>query len=149
MSTLTVFTERFNEILSERELKPSVLAALLGVHKNTVCRYARGAQLPNLKMAVAMADYFGFTLDYLLGRSDEGGAFAAKEREVFKDRFAFLMKKFGTNKYRVAKATGLHPSVLYRWQEGKCSPELDSIVILADYFDCSVEYILGRSGNIR
>lgn len=52
MNTLRTFTERLNEMMAERDIRPPNLAAVLGVPKNTICRYARGAQLPNLKMAI-------------------------------------------------------------------------------------------------
>lgn len=145
MDNLLIFTERFNDILQEKQLKPSQLAAKLGVPKNTICRYARGAQLPNLKMAIMLCDYLCCDIDYLLGRSDKPSVIATSKIMPFADRFDFLLSRFKTNKYRIAKFTPLHASILYRWQSGECSPELDSLIILADYFDCSVEYVLGRS----
>lgn len=144
MDELSVFAERFKDLLSENGLKPTKLAYLLGIPKNTICRYARGFQLPNLKMATMLADYFDCGIDYLLGRTDERKSVSNNSVIPFTTRFQDLMKEFGTNKYRISKATDLHPSILYRWQSGQCSPELDSLIILANYFDCSVEYILGR-----
>ena len=88
------------------------------------------------------------TIDYLLGRTDEHRKFIPQNPQPFKERFPILLEKFNTNKYRVAKSTALHQSVLYRWQSGDCSPELDSLIILADYFDCSVEYIIGRCETV-
>lgn len=148
MNTLKTFTERLNEMMAERDLRPSNLASVLGVPKNTICRYARGAQLPNLKMAIVLSGYFRCTIDYLLGRTDEQRKFIPQNPQPFKERFPILLEKFNTNKYRVAKSTALHQSVLYRWQSGDCSPELDSLIILADYFDCSVEYVIGRCETV-
>lgn len=148
MNALTLFTERFNELLSDKGIKPSNLAALLNVPKNTVCRYARGVQMPDLKMAMLLSDFFGCSVDYLLGRTDEGKTFTPAPAKNFRDRFPYLMKKFATNKYRIAKATELHQSILYRWQRGDCAPELASLLILADHFGCSIEYLLGRCETI-
>lgn len=144
MNDLSLFAERFNELLDERGLKPSRLAAVLGIPKNTICRYARGAQLPNLRMAMILSGYFGCSIDYLLGRSDVGKVFKPASPVPFRERFPALLKQFNTNKYRIAKETELHSSILYRWQSGDCSPELESLLILANHFDCSVEYLLGR-----
>ncbi len=148
METLNSLKDRFNELLAEHNLKPSVLALKLNIPKNTLCRYARGAQMPNLKMAMLLSDYFGCSIDYLLGRTDSNCNFNPQDAKPFKERFPFLLQQFKTNKYRIAKETNLHSSILYRWQNGNCSPELDSLIILADHFDCSVEYLIGRSNNI-
>lgn len=148
MNALSLFTERFNELLAERGLKPSKLATVLNVPKNTICRYARGAQLPNLQMALTLSEYFGCSIDYLLGRCDEGKVFTPLKIQVFSERFPVLLQQFNTNKYRIAKETALHSSILYRWQSGDCSPELESLIILADHFDCSIEYLLGRCETI-
>lgn len=147
MNALSLFTERFNELLNERDLKPSVLAARLEIPKNTICRYARGAQLPNLRMAIILSGFFGCSIDYLLGRSDEGKVLEPSDIKPFGERFPIIMKQFKTNKYRIAKETALHSSILYRWQSGDCSPELESLIILSDHLGCSIEYLLGRCGT--
>lgn len=147
MNALSLFTERFNELLNERDLKPSVLAARLEIPKNTICRYARGAQLPNLRMAIILSGFFGCSIDYLIGRSDEGRVFEPSDIKPFSERLPAIMKQFKTNKYRIAKETALHSSILYRWQSGDCSPELESLIILSDHLGCSIEYLLGRCGT--
>ena len=149
MSALSIFTERFNELLSERDLKPTALAVRLDIPKNTICRYARGAQLPNLRLAIILSGFFGCSIDYLLGRSDKGKVFKPSDLKPFSERLPVIMKQFKTNKYRIAKETALHSSILYRWQSGDCSPELESLIILADHLGCSVEYLLGRSDIIN
>jgi DNA-binding XRE family transcriptional regulator len=43
----------------------------LGVAKQTVNHWETGYRLPSLDIAVALADYFDVSLDYLVGRSDD------------------------------------------------------------------------------
>lgn len=33
----------------------------------------------------------------------------------------------------------------YAWIKGKCYPNFDNLIKLADFFNCSIEYLLGRT----
>lgn len=144
MSNLQKFVERLSELLIDHEMKAANLADALGVTRKTISRYRRGERLPDIDTALRMSAYFHCSLDFLLGRSDTGAEFDPLPRPLFKDRFAFLLDFFKTTKYRLIKDTQIDESVVYDWQKGTVSPRLESILILADYFGCSVEFVLGR-----
>ncbi|MDE6880955.1 MAG: helix-turn-helix domain-containing protein [Oscillospiraceae bacterium] len=46
----------------------------LGIPRRHYQKFEAGASLPNLENFIALADYFGVSLDYLAGRAGEGGA---------------------------------------------------------------------------
>lgn len=48
------------------------LAARLGVKPCTVSRWESGEKVPELTTLLKLADVFGVTLDYLLGRNEPG-----------------------------------------------------------------------------
>lgn len=43
----------------------------MGLALNTYVRYERGEREPTASVLVQMADYYGVTTDYLLGRSEK------------------------------------------------------------------------------
>ena len=43
----------------------------MGIALNTYVRYERGEREPTASTLVQMADFYGVTLDYLVGRSEE------------------------------------------------------------------------------
>ena len=43
----------------------------MGFALNTYVRYERGEREPTASVLVQMADFYGVTLDYLVGRSEE------------------------------------------------------------------------------
>ena len=65
------FNERLQDLISENLTTISQVSAELGCGEPTISRYATGRALPCLSMAVRLADYFGVTLDYLLGITEE------------------------------------------------------------------------------
>ena len=47
------------------------VAVAIGTAERNYQRYERGANMPNIEMAWKLADHFGVSIDYLVGRSDE------------------------------------------------------------------------------
>ena len=67
-----------------------------------------------------------------------------RQRPPFPEQLTFLLKHFNVTKYRMEKDTGLAEKTVNRWHNGKTQPTVDSLIRLAKYFDCSVDFILGR-----
>lgn len=57
-------------------------------------------------------------------------------------KFALLLEKSNKTTYRVAKDTGMSPTVFSDWKSGRSKPKVDKLKILADYFGVSIEYFL-------
>ena len=52
-----------------------------------------------------------------------------------------LLKKHKVSIYKLAKDTGLQPSMFSRWKAGDYTPKLDKLQRIADYFSVSVDYL--------
>ena len=59
------------------------------------------------------------------------------------ERYADLLKKRKISNYKVAKDTGISQATLSDWKNGKSTPKQDKLQILADYFQVSLNYLLG------
>ncbi len=60
--------KRIKELRIEKNMSQQELGELLGITKVSVCGYENGTRTPNLETFTAIADIFGTTTDYLLGR---------------------------------------------------------------------------------
>lgn len=56
-----------------------------------------------------------------------------------------IMQAKNLSSYRVSKDTGISDSLLGYYRSGKNDPSADNLIKLADYFDVSVDYLLGRT----
>ena len=73
MEILEILGDRLRQLREERELKQKDIAAMLDVTLRHYQRMEHGAvNIPTLTLC-ALADYYGVTTDYLLGRSDQRG----------------------------------------------------------------------------
>ena len=68
---MSTFPERLRALREARRLPCATLSELCGLCPQQVGRYESGRQLPSLAAAVALADFFGVSLDYLVGRSEK------------------------------------------------------------------------------
>ena len=48
---------------------------------------------------------------------------------------------------QIAKLLGLHPSVYRRYEKGNREIPLWALIRLADYYETSTDYLLGRTDN--
>lgn len=62
------FRQRLQQLRERKNISRIVLSELCGLHPDAIRRYERGEDKPNLESLVAIADFFGVTIDYLVGR---------------------------------------------------------------------------------
>lgn len=61
------------------------------------------------------------------------------------ERFEALLKSKGVTAYRVAKETGLTTVTLTNWKQGKYTPKIDKMKLIADYLGVSTDYLYGKT----
>ena len=62
------------------------------------------------------------------------------------NRLAYLRKKKGITLKEMSQELGdIKLASLSRYEHGRREPKLDTLVKIANYFDCSVDYLLGRT----
>ena len=65
------FGERLKELRKQKKLTQQQLGDVVHVSKVSISGYERGERSPDRETLTALADYFGVSTDYLLGRSPE------------------------------------------------------------------------------
>ena len=66
-----IFAFRLRKLRERRRVSRRVLADLCGVSKSAMARYEKGEREPSVRAVYELADYFGVTVDYLLGRGEK------------------------------------------------------------------------------
>lgn len=66
---------------------------------------------------------------------------------LFKERLRELMKENALNQVKLAQNAGLKQNTISAWLAGKKEPSLTSLWRVADYFDVSIDYLVGRSDD--
>lgn len=62
------------------------------------------------------------------------------------ERILKILEDQGITAYKVSKATGISVSLFSKWRENPSSRIASrNLELIADYLDCSVDYLLGRT----
>ena len=66
---------------------------------------------------------------------------------AFDERLKELRKTHGLTQKQLATETNLSERGVQNYEISKRKPEYDSLIALADYFDVSLDYLVGRSSS--
>lgn len=58
------------------------------------------------------------------------------------ERYVELRDKKGVTDYRVSEDTGISRSTFTDWKNGRSAPKVEKLLLLAEYFDVPVEYLI-------
>ena len=84
-----VFAERLHELFITRGVSYATLSSYVEVPTSTLYRFVNGqTTYPSVIAAIRIADYFGVSLDWLFGRTDNKFANAQEDNEA--DQVAHL-----------------------------------------------------------
>ena len=66
---------------------------------------------------------------------------------VFCDRLSALKQSSGATLSQLAEAAGISPRAIKYYASGEREPTMSTLIALADYFDVSIDYLVGRSDD--
>ena len=144
MEILSKLPERLEELMEERELRSETLAKEAGIAGSSIRSWLRGTSVPSFESAVKLADFFGCSLDFLAGRSEDCGNIAPKPLPPFYPRLRAIMAEAGMTRFRIAKETQIKDAFFTNWARGE-KPLLVTLCALADYLNVSIDYLVGRT----
>ena len=63
---------------------------------------------------------------------------------IFRQRLQQLREKKRISRIVLSELCGLSPDVVRRYERGEAEPTLKSLIALAEFFEVSVDYLIGR-----
>lgn len=142
---MSKFHERLAGLIIESETSVQELSEKYGFSLSAIYKWLRGVCYPSFDNLVLLADNFGCSADYLLGLKDDEVEYTANEqRQPFDVLFSDLLKEKNVSEYRLVKQTGLARSKVDEWRKAASLPSVESLVLVAKFFDVSVDRLVGR-----
>ena len=65
-----VFRRRLRGLRGDRDLEQITLSQLCGLYDKAVFDYENGRRKPSVETAIRISDFFGVSLEYLIGREE-------------------------------------------------------------------------------
>lgn len=66
---------------------------------------------------------------------------------MFKQKIEELLKENGINKRKLALDTSIPYTTINGWLKEDKNPTLNNLITLADYFQCSIDFLSGREND--
>lgn len=67
--------------------------------------------------------------------------------ERFPNRLRQLRERRGLSRRTLSELCGLSKNMIALYERGEAVPSAEAVCLLADYFDVSTDYLLGREKN--
>jgi len=71
------------------------------------------------------------------------------DRKIFSERLRNLRNRDNKTMVDVSTALRISKVSVFQWESMKTIPTGDNLIVLADYFDVSVDYLVGRSDSLQ
>lgn len=63
----------------------------------------------------------------------------------FKDRLKELREETGTSQQTLAKLLSMSKMAISHWESGHSEPSINQLIKLSDFFDVTVDYLVGKN----
>ena len=138
------FSKRLVELMVEQNLNAKALAEKLCISHTSVGRFIRGERTPSFQCFVKMLYFFNCSADYLLGLTEFHTEETLHPIPAFKDSLRTMLNERQVTQAQLIATLSLSSAVPYKWLTGINEPSMNSLISLAEYFECSVDYLIGR-----
>ena len=144
MDILSKLSKRLHELMEEAEMKTPALGDAIQLEPSVLSKFLRAERMPSANTLVKLADYFNCTTDYLLGLSDIVDERKFKRRPPFSQQIDSLIAFSQKTQYRFGIEAGISDETFRRWRRGMNEASVETLVKIASYLNCSVDFVLGR-----
>lgn len=141
---MSKLSETLSDLISDSGLNLKETAEKIGLHASGLTYYTKGEREPSVETIIKIAEYYNCSVDFLLGREAENKNLTFKPCPPFAEQLKFLKSYFNCSSYRFYNNTKISKTAYYALRRGAQKPTLETIINLADAFDCRVDFILGR-----
>ena len=145
-------SERLVHLRKSRRLKKTELMAMCGVSDDTIAKAENGETVVRFKVLINIAQAYGVSLDYLMGRSDEPTVpsapdFANRMRQTIGDCIKAERKRLRLNAVELGSLIGRSGSFIGQMETGSSYPSSVTALHLAHVLGVSIDYLAGLTDD--
>lgn len=65
--------------------------------------------------------------------------------QIFRQRLQMLREKRRISRKVLSELCGLSSDAIRRYERGEAEPRIDSLILIADFFEVTTDYLLGKT----
>ena len=140
--------DALKQIREERGLTKRELCEKTGISERAYLTYEFGEREPKIGVIQKLADFYGVSIDYILGRNakEEQNESDAGDKVKIKEALKTLRKNAGfQNAKEFCDKIGISFNTYQNYESGKRLPPAETIIKIADFYNVSADEVLGRT----
>ena len=134
---------RLRGLRKGKDLNQTQIAAVLRISQRGYSKYETGENKIPPEVLLRLADFYGVSVDYLLGR-DETPAAQPPRGGAGRLQLAALRREHGMTQAQAAAMLGCSASLYARYERGERPLPLPLAVKLADLYGVTLDRLAGR-----
>lgn len=141
------FRQCFMELIEDFDCKKSHIPKLLNIDYNIFTKITEFGIIPKPIILIRIADYFNISVEYLLGRTDTPYFEKAESAKTFLEQYQKLKAEKKVTDYFIAQKLHISTSYTTNWKKKNYIPSVVNLILLSEYFEVSIDYLLGRTDD--
>ena len=148
MTVSREFQNRFKECVElQGKVNKHQLANEMNIAYTIFSKAYNYGIVPKPIILMRIADFFNISVEYLLGKTDDEYFEKSKSPKTFHERLTYLRDSKNLTPSNLSHYTHIHRNRILQWDKYNYIPPLHDLTILADFFDVSLDYLLGRTDD--
>ena len=153
MNSENIFGKRIKELRIAKKLTQLQLGEIVGLSKQSINDIEKGRRETSIAKMILLAKALKTSLDYLVGESDDPTRHEeiSKMEKFFSDKnnIQVINRLFSLCKEKNIPIEELNNVIILKAHsyDSMISYDFPSLCSLADYFNVSIDYLVGRTDN--
>ena len=68
-----------------------------------------------------------------------------EKQDQFPERLQRMRERRRISRKTASELCGLHSDAFRRYERREAKPDMESLIAISDYFECSIDWLLGRT----
>jgi transcriptional regulator with XRE-family HTH domain len=146
-----IFSERLKKLRQDHNLFQLELSKILSSTPEMISMIERQKCGISVCLFLKIADYFGVSADWILGRNENQFVYpqntSANYRDFLNQRFREIRYKRKIKQEEAAKIMDVNRSFISHIEQNKSEISIEKLILAADFFDVSIDWFCGRTDD--
>ena len=139
---------RLKDIREDNDINQEKMSEILGVNRSTYSLWELGINIIPLKSLCDFADYFNFSLDYVLGLTNDRkskNSIKGIDLKVLGNNMKLIRTKNNLSQENIAELLGVTQACITRYEKGIISISVPNLYKFAKEFKISINELCGKA----
>jgi len=139
---------RLKDIREDNDINQEKMSEILGVNRSTYSLWELGINIIPLKSLCDFADYFDFSLDYVLGLTNDRkskSSIKGIDLKVLGNNMKLIRTKNNLSQENIAELLGVTQACITRYEKGLISISVPNLYKFAKEFKISINELCGKT----